>query len=732
MLKTFARIPALLALVIVIGVVSLHGGQATAAPVLFQVTKTADTADGTCDSDCSLREAIIAANAMGALSTAGVGGPPIIQVPAGTYTLAIPGTGENAALTGDLDITAAVNIVGAGPDITIIDGANLDTVLDVRSTGNLMLSGVTVQHGKDPGTGGIFANGPLTLTNVHVSHNKGEGTDADGATGGVTIKTIGAITDSLFFQNTATGNSTGGLWGQNSSTITVKNTTFDSNSATGNFATGGLGFGGEAILDGVTVQNNTAHGHDPLAGLFSRGTATIMNSHFLNNDITDQTGTGAILNRGNMTIWDTTVDGNDAGDNDGVGGILSLTPNSGSASLTLRRVTVSNNSAGSGSAGGLWIETPAFLGEVTIDHNSAGDEGTGGVEFYDADPVHLSRVAITNNSAGTFASGGAFIDGGSHVTIDDSWIDHNTAVQSAVAGIDVVDGSVLDLNRVGITNNSASDLSTGGMSIYQGTATLTNVTVSGNSAVGNATGGLYVDTGTLTVNFSTIDNNTAGNSFGVGGLTNYGTLHISNSILGNNPAENNCYQTAGTSTGHNIDLGNDCGFSLPTDMSNTDPMLSSLGDNGGFSPTEAIAASSPAKDAAGACALDSDQRVFPRPQGSACDIGAFEAGSLSTADRVWGDTLCNNSVGGDDALAGIAAFAGVTLSQPAGLAGPPCPALSQDISVGGWFVSHLWGDFDCDGAVNLLDALHILRAAAEIPLPPANPCPDLGETVPVS
>ena len=29
----------------------------------FTVTKTADTADGTCDSDCSLRGAIIAANA---------------------------------------------------------------------------------------------------------------------------------------------------------------------------------------------------------------------------------------------------------------------------------------------------------------------------------------------------------------------------------------------------------------------------------------------------------------------------------------------------------------------------------------------------------------------------------------------------------------------------------------------------------------------------------------------
>ena len=32
----------------------------------FTVTKTADTNDGSCNADCSLREAIVAANALGA------------------------------------------------------------------------------------------------------------------------------------------------------------------------------------------------------------------------------------------------------------------------------------------------------------------------------------------------------------------------------------------------------------------------------------------------------------------------------------------------------------------------------------------------------------------------------------------------------------------------------------------------------------------------------------------
>src|SRR3989304_3546658 len=70
----------------------------TAHAAILVVTKTADTADGTCDSDCSLREAIIAANA--------AAGDDEITVPAGTYTLTIAGKNEDAAATGDLGITS--------------------------------------------------------------------------------------------------------------------------------------------------------------------------------------------------------------------------------------------------------------------------------------------------------------------------------------------------------------------------------------------------------------------------------------------------------------------------------------------------------------------------------------------------------------------------------------------------------------------------------------------------
>ena len=61
-----------------------------------------------------------------------------------------------------------------------------------------------------------------------------------------------------------------------------------------------------------------------------------------------------------------------------------------------------------------------------------------------------------------------------------------------------------------------------------------------------------------------------------------------------------------------------------------------LGDNGGLTKTLALVAGSPAIDAAGPdCPPpDTDQRGFPRPQGGACDIGAFEGTVGLINDRV--------------------------------------------------------------------------------------------------
>src|SRR5512135_2739983 len=77
----------------------------------YDVDRTDDasppaTACTAAPNDCSLRGAVIAANQHV--------GADVINVPAGTYTLAIAGAGEDQAASGDLDITDDLSIVGAG------------------------------------------------------------------------------------------------------------------------------------------------------------------------------------------------------------------------------------------------------------------------------------------------------------------------------------------------------------------------------------------------------------------------------------------------------------------------------------------------------------------------------------------------------------------------------------------------------------------------------------------
>jgi len=151
---------------------------ATASPAEaanFTVTKTADTSDGGCDADCSLREAVIAAN-----TTPGVD---MITVPAGTYTLTIQGANEDQSATGDLDISEEVTINGAGSDATTVSAAGLgDRVFDVVNDSDATITGLTASGGNPPADpsrvnapfgGGIsnFGMGELELNEVVVSEN---------------------------------------------------------------------------------------------------------------------------------------------------------------------------------------------------------------------------------------------------------------------------------------------------------------------------------------------------------------------------------------------------------------------------------------------------------------------------------------------------------------------------------------------------------------------------------
>ena len=225
-----------------------------AAPT-FTVTKTADTADGVCDSDCSLREAITAANANFDANT--------INVPAGHYKLTRTGINEDLNDTGDLDIRSPITLLGAGARKTIIDGNGTDRVFHVPDTNApsafaVVVQGVTITNGYAKGTigGGIWQQedqATFYLYKSTVSNNR----SLQGAgigNGYQNLTTMVIETSTISGNHTGSGGQGGGI--QNYGYLTLRNSTITGNKAT--FAAGIMMFDGTLTMEWNTIAFNTA------------------------------------------------------------------------------------------------------------------------------------------------------------------------------------------------------------------------------------------------------------------------------------------------------------------------------------------------------------------------------------------------------------------------------------------------------------------------------------------
>ncbi len=252
----------------------------------------------------------------------------------------------------------------------------------------------------------------------------------------------------------------------------------------------------------------------------------------------------------------------------------------------------------------------------------------GGNLTLDGDDDHAVLVAGTRD-LGTVELRGFRITGG-----PDSFVmgpGYAVYVCCEAATVILKDSTVSDNGGDGILNQLSTLL-------------LLNTTVSGNGL----TNLVNIDDGTLTVTNSTI-------SGGEVGISNWGQMTISSSTvvsenlalrttppgdgpgptvaLANTIVAGGCegdVVTNVTSNGYNIEsVGDTCGFDQPTDqvdVSADDLKLGPLQDNGGPTETLALGAGSVAIDVIPAvdCEVDTDQRGVTRPQGPACDVGAFE------------------------------------------------------------------------------------------------------------
>lgn len=219
---------------------SLQGASAHHLPADFKPTRFDDPApDGCQPTDCSLREAIIAAE-----TTPGANS---VHLAAGTYTLTRPaaaGTLDAASMgglandpaVGDLDLKSVVTITGDGAGSTIIDANDIDRVFDLDTGANAFIGSLSLRNGTAMAGarghlhGGLVHNhAMLTLSKVSIS---GGAASAGAPWGGGGLTNAGdgtALLENVTFADNTTADFGAGL--ENGGPLKLFNVTFSANTA---------------------------------------------------------------------------------------------------------------------------------------------------------------------------------------------------------------------------------------------------------------------------------------------------------------------------------------------------------------------------------------------------------------------------------------------------------------------------------------------------------------------
>lgn len=354
----------------------------------FTVTGTADAVDanpgdGVCDDGsgtCTLRAAIIESNALG--------GPHTITLPANTYTLTLAGAQENGALTGDLDISSDVTIVGASPQTTFINADSLDRVFHILSGATASFTLIDINEGYvvSENGGGILNEGTLTISYSIIENN-----DAVLANGVQLSQGFG-----------------GGI--ANNGTLNMNNTTINGNVSLGGRGINGLnggggggstpGLGGGIFNDNgatITMENITVSGNIAHGGRHSSGSVNAGNWNFDGRD-----GAGLLFGVGGASGGGT---GGNGGEFSGGGGGGSQPSGGGLGG---------NGGFGAGGGGG-----GASAG--------GGNGGTGGTGGHGGGPGGMPCCSYGGGGGAGAGMGGGLFNNGGTVTMNSTTIAFNEA-----------------------------------------------------------------------------------------------------------------------------------------------------------------------------------------------------------------------------------------------------------------------------------------------------------------
>ncbi|OZC04284.1 right-handed parallel beta-helix repeat-containing protein [Rubricoccus marinus] len=491
--------------------------------------------------------------------------------------------------------------------------------------GGLWSSGVLVVE--------LSGSGP-SITQPDISANDARGAAADNGGGGVYMESGGEgfITGAVLLTNRALGasGSGGALFVAKGATLTVTDTELRENQA--NRAGAGIENAGgtvhlinTSVVSNVIPEESAAPGNG--GGLHSGGgTVTVRAGFFANNHATEggglwTSGVLRILNPDDEpfpTVINTNYGRGDDATNGG-GGIYAET----GADVLIRNALITNNraSGAGGSGGGIFVadESVVQLQRVTVSDNRANRAG-GGIEVADDGALAgktalvLTDVTVSDNlidDAAPGNGGGIHVGGSGVATIRTSTISGNTAREGAgvwVAGTGALDIALATVSGNDATENGGGIYDNGGASSAD--ISLQSVTVVTNTSGGNG-GGLY----------SQSDD---GASF-----------TFANSIIASNGAVSggDCFGTFASGGFNLIGARGECSIvgAISTDVTDLDPMLENLADNGGPTRTHLPMDGSPAIDS-GRSVFSLDQRGFLRNVGQA-DIGSVERGAQAVPNE---------------------------------------------------------------------------------------------------
>ncbi|MGF1473562.1 MAG: choice-of-anchor Q domain-containing protein [Rubrobacteraceae bacterium] len=435
----------------------------------------------------------------------------------------------------------------------------------------------------------------------------------------------------------------GGL--ANAGDLTLTDVTVTGNKIGERYTGGGISNAstGNLTLDSVTVSDNQSGQADQTNGNYNGG------------------GGGGISNSGTMTMTGSTVTGNTTGrglDNvpecnhpPGYGGGV-YNGSSGTATITDSEIT--NNQTGKydgGNGGGIYVgrDSTFTIKDSTVSGNalntsdpspdkSCGKVGGGGIYVDEDADFQMDGVTLANNH--TYTGSGAL---------------KGTGQNGAGIKLNAVDaaGVTAKITNSTITGNqtrpgyagSVEDAGSNGAGVYitASRATLTNVTVVGNRLGGATCGDLAKSQCTDS------KLGTSGGGIYIGGpnldVTLRGSIVANNSVkqsgnYGQYPDLRGSYYLEGENLVQNTDGWQDSTGMISNVITGKYPGLTYLANNGGPTKTMAVPSDSPAHDAAlptDCPPPNTDQRGVSRPQGSRCDLGAYELESSSGSSGSLGE-----------------------------------------------------------------------------------------------